>query len=254
VKKTSSWIKILIAVLVIGNLVGWTIFSQQRDQIKEHEQQVEDLRWEIGHLQSRIDAVEEERNQLFDDVRILSQKPFDVSSIAEPRRSHTVVDVFNSYQFWNTGQDIDEFFDNLHLNTGLVTWLFEDLLGESWDVSEFASLIWDGLNGAGIISVIVIGNLDLDNAKFSESNHAWLLVFYEDISSNENTIFILEPLKRTIASIPVEKELPLKRDTEREIDYMSGHGVSSLWVGGEEYLQGYIYISSLDLEADIKER
>jgi len=253
VKKTPRWVKILVVILAVSTFFGWSAYSAQRDVIKEYHQQIEDLQSEKQYLQSQIDDLTYERDKLFDDVGKLTQKPFDVSRIAEPSRSHTVEDVFNDYQFWNTGQDIDDFYYNLSLETGMFAWLYEPSLVESsWDVSDLASGIWDGLHNAGIKAVIVIGNLDSDNAKFSESNNAWLLVFYEDVSSNEKTVFILKPLEHEIVSIPVEKELPLRRDTEREIDYMSGYGVSSLWAGGEEYLQGYVYTTPLDLEADIE--
>lgn len=254
VEKTPRWVKILVVILAVSTFCGWSAYSAQRDVIKEYHQQIEDLRSGKQYLQSQIDNLEYERDELFDDVRKLTQKPFDVSRIAEPSRSHTIEDVFDARQFWNTGQDIDDFYYKLDLETALSIWLtFEPSVRESsWDVSDLASCIWDGLHNAGIKSVIVIGNLDSDNAKFSESNNAWLLVFYEDISSNEKTVFILEPLEREFVSIPVEKELPLRRDMKREIDYMSGHGVSSLWAGGEEYLQGYVYTTPPDLEADIE--
>jgi hypothetical protein len=255
VKETPRWVKILVVILAVSTFFGWSAFGGQRDEIKEYHQKIEDLRSEERYLQSQIDDLTLERDELFNDVRKLTQKPFDVSRIAEPHRSHTIEDVFNAYQFWNTGQDIDDFYYKLGLETGMFTWIGEPSLFESsWDVSDLASGIWDVLHNAEIKAVIVIGNLDSDNARFSESNNAWLLVFYEDIFSNENTVFILKPLEHEIVSIPVEKELPLRRDMKREIDYMSGYGVSSLWAGGEEYLQGYVYATSLDLEADIEER
>jgi len=250
VNKTPRWVKILIAILILGNIVGWSAYS---DQITKHRQSIEDLKREISQLKGQIENLEYERDSLFYDVKKLSQQPFDVSGISEASRSHTIEDIFDKPEFWNTGQDIDDFYNRVFLETGRATWLFEIFTGE-WNIGQFARHIWDVLSSRGIKSVIVVGNYDVNKTKFSESNHAWLLIFYQDKSTLEKTIFVVEPLERKIISIPVKNNLPLTFDEERKIDYWSGYGVTSLWIMDEKYLQGYAYTSSLDLEAELERR
>lgn len=44
---------VLIVILIIGNIVGWSLFNTRGDTINEYQRQVEDL-------QSRIDVLEED--------------------------------------------------------------------------------------------------------------------------------------------------------------------------------------------------
>ena len=79
-----------------------------------------------------------------------------------------------------------------------------------------------------IVSVIVTGNLELDNESFEECNHVWLLIFYRGTAGG--IIFIVEP-------------------TSGETDFIDSVESELL-----TYLHGYYYLSPSDLRADAKER
>ena len=61
------------------------------------------------------------------------------------------------------------------------------VFGES-DCNDMVVEIWDGLNGQGILSLIVVGNLEMSRESFEECNHAWLMVY-----SGEGSAVALDP-------------------------------------------------------------
>ena len=91
-----------------------------------------------------------------------------------------------------------------------------------FDCNDMAVELWNLLHEQGMASLIVIGNLDLENESFAECNHAWLVVPYLQIPES----FVVEP---TNGEIYVGDE-------------------------GQPYHEGYYYTSPSNLRADTWER
>jgi len=91
-----------------------------------------------------------------------------------------------------------------------------------FDCNDMAVELWDILHEQGIVSLIVVGNLDLENESFAECNHAWLVVPYL-LTPN---FFVIEPTNGEVYS-----------DEQ-----------------GTQYREGYYYTSPSHLMADIWER
>jgi len=52
--KINKIIGILIMVLIVGNIAGWSLFATRVDTIREYQKQVKDLQYEIEILQDEI--------------------------------------------------------------------------------------------------------------------------------------------------------------------------------------------------------
>lgn len=96
-----------------------------------------------------------------------------------------------------------------------------------FDCNDMAVELWNIVHKQGIGSVIVVGNLDLDNESFAESDHAWLVVPYLYLP-----LFAVEPTNGEVCRMPPP-------DEESEF---------------HQYLEGYYYTSPSNLRADIWER
>ena len=238
VEKTPRWAKILIAILVIGNIVGWSWWSGSREIINEYRQQREDLRWEVSQLQTEVDLREDDIRLLRDDLEALGWRPVDLSTIEMAKMSHAFATVVADTSFWNKRQDIDTYLDTELSGSGKISEydirnLFR--LGE-WDAIDLTKSYWEKLKDNGIVSVIVVGNLDLHGETLSECNHSWLLVFYKDWDKDGWSkteplgTLIFEPTQRYSFVIHIAPDASI------------------------QYQEGYFYTSPFELEADIKEQ
>ena len=91
-----------------------------------------------------------------------------------------------------------------------------------FDCNDMAVELWNILHKEGIVSLIVVGSLDLENETFGECNHSWLVVPY----LLNPSFLVVEPTNGEVYS------------DER----------------AEPYQEGYYYTSPSNLRADIKER
>jgi len=91
--------------------------------------------------------------------------------------------------------------------------------------------IWNMLQTAGITSIIVAGNLDLDNYTFAQCNHSWLLIFSLEESKSEPSAFALES---------TNGQLYFAGDTARNPNL-------------KRYWGGFFYTKPSDFRADFKE-
>jgi len=229
---------ILIAILIIATIAGWSASAERGDTIKEYQKQIKDLEWEVRQLQSEIDCREDDLRILEDDLSALGYRPVDLTKeTGGTNRSSTFEDVVGDSRFWNKHQDIDKYFDKLLSGSDEFSGydmknLFR--LGE-WDAIDRTTLYWEKLKDNGIISVIVVGNLDLHGETLSESNHSWLLVFYKDwdkdgwSKTKPLRALIFEPTQRYSIVIHIPPDTSI------------------------QYKEGYFYASPFELEADIKE-
>lgn len=93
------------------------------------------------------------------------------------------------------------------------------------DCADMAVDLWNMLFTQGIKSVIVVGNIDNNNATFSEANHAWLYVF-----NSEAKFCILE-------------------STTGEVFFMTTGDQND---PAMKYLSGWLYKDPSDLWKDVK--
>ncbi len=236
VKKTPRWVKILVAILIISSFVGWSAYSGQRDVIKEKRQQIEDLKWEVSQLQDEIDRNDEDIRLLRDDLQALGWRPVDFSRIEMAKRSHEFATIAGDSGFWNKRQDVDKYLDTLLSLEGKISDydLRTFFRASEWDSVDLTKMYWEELKDNGIISVIVVGNLDLHGEAFSESNHSWLLVFYKDYDENGWSktkplgLLIFEPTQRYSYVIHIHPDMSL------------------------QYREGYFYTSPFELEAEME--
>lgn len=221
-------IPVLAVILMISAMLGMSCANEYLQEIAELQQQNEELRQQIEDLHWELE-------EMAGELRAFYQKPFDLSGIEEPRRNHAIEDIMNDSQFWNRGSDVDEFFETLYsILSGkdeiITSYDLQFFLIAEWDCNDMTTSLWHTLNDRGITSIIVVGNLDLDNESFSECNYTWLLVFYKDWTGKEMTIFIVDPTKREIRIADSDPE------------------------AFKQYLEGYYYTSPFELNADIEER
>lgn len=92
--------------------------------------------------------------------------------------------------------------------------------------------IWNMLQTVGITSIIVAGNLDLDNPTFAQCNHSWLLILSLPQGKTEPGAFALES---------TNGQIYFSNDTSSN---------SSL----NRYWRGFFYTKPSDFRADFKER
>jgi len=107
------------------------------------------------------------------------------------------------------------------------------------DCNDMAIDLWNMLHKKGITSVIAIGNLDMTGEKFTESNHAWLMIF------TPKAYLVLEPTSGTVF-IPV-KDGGLACKGEAGVLYESKHSKF-------QYIEAWFYAKPSDLRADVGER
>ncbi|HEY41474.1 MAG TPA: hypothetical protein G4O18_06405 [Dehalococcoidia bacterium] len=88
------------------------------------------------------------------------------------------VDLGDAGEYWNIGwqgqstglyHTLRTFINDYSRNHDYV-------FGES-DCNDMVVEIWDNLNNQGILSLIVVGNLEMSRESFEECNHAWLMVY-----------------------------------------------------------------------------
>lgn len=96
------------------------------------------------------------------------------------------------------------------------------------DCNDMAIDIWNMLQAAGIVSIIVVGNLDLDDYTFAQCNHVWLRILAVEIGGSKPKAFVLEP---------TNGEVYFADDLERNPEL-------------NRYLRGFSYVKPSDLRAD----
>ena len=145
--------------------------------------------------------------------------------IFEPSYDSPVEEVLYNPKYWNTGwEDLDY---ELQLTAQAVSAEYYKahtyIEGET-DCNDMVVDIWNMLYTEGIISIIVIGNHDVEGEYFADCDHSWLL-----ICDSTGASFALEA---------TEGLLIFSEDVENE---------PSL----DQYWEGYFYTKPSDLKEDI---
>jgi len=98
-----------------------------------------------------------------------------------------------------------------------------------FDCNDMAVGLWNALLEKDITSVIVVGNLDLDNESFAECDHTWLLITYIGFR-----VYAIETTNGEVYSVAYD---------------IDGSGEQL-----KQYLEGYYFALPSDLRAAVKER
>ena len=138
------------------------------------------------------------------------------------------VDPVNDTKYWNTDWDVIELSRAIS-SINKQYHKTHTYVEEEFDCNDMAVGLWNALQAKNITSVMVGGNLDLDNESFAESNHTWLLVTYVGIR-----LFAVET-------------------TNGEV-YQVLYDIDSDDEGFKQYLEGYYFALPSDLRAAVKER
>jgi hypothetical protein len=93
------------------------------------------------------------------------------------------------------------------------------VFGES-DCNDMVVEIWDSLNSQGILSLIVVGNLEMSHEPFEECNHAWLMVY-----NGEGTAAALDPSRGGVYRWEDTREHPYLKQYWEGIVYADPTGL-----------------------------
>jgi hypothetical protein len=211
----------------------------QQSQAVEYQQQIEDLRSENNQLQEDIDNAKWRLNWLSDKLEKLGQKNIDLTAIKQTNNSRSLSELLVDTDYWNKRQDVNTFLEAMISGkTKISEYDVNSLaLPGEWDAIDITKSYWGKLKDNGIISLIAVGNLELQGEYFSQCNDSWLLVFYEDYENDKwrtnATPFalIFEPTDEGSFVIHIP---PLPLETSMQ------------------YTEGYFYISPEDLASDIE--
>ena len=191
--KMNKIIGILIVVLFITTIAGWTAFTGRGDTIKECQEQIKDLNREIDDLQEQIYCVSDERDQLMYDLARIYQKPLDLSGVT-PMRSYSVEDVIRDLQFWNVlpaeGELRKEDIEESYAKTICWDIVLQSMLGlYEWDILDYITSAWEALDAEGVTSVIMVDT-------FLEANRIWLIVLWTNKASETGLDWgiVIEPV------------------------------------------------------------
>jgi len=95
------------------------------------------------------------------------------------------------------------------------------------DCNDMAIDIWNMLMTDGIVSLIMVGNLEMSQERFQDCNHAWLVIYNADGAA--------------LALEPTNGEIYTWEDAQIYPHLM-------------QYWEGFVYEKPSDLRADLKER
>jgi len=154
--------------------------------------------------------------------------PEELRRLIAQGRIRVVLDPVNDTEYWNIDWDVARLYQVIH-STNKQYHETHTYIEGVFDCNDMAIDIWNMLHKQGIASVIVVGNLDLDNESFAKSNHAWLLVTYAGIR-----LFAVEPTSGKTYTIYYDMDNDSK--------------------AFKQYLEGYYFASPSDLRAAVKER
>jgi hypothetical protein len=129
-------------------------------------------------------------------------------------------------QYWNTAWSGHELYDEI-INTATSYFQTNEyVLGEA-DCNDMTVDVWHKLLEKGIISLIVVGNLEKSYETFLECNHTWLMVYND-------------------------KGAAAAADLSRGKVYVWENVSANFQL--RQYWEGFVYENPADLRADFKER
>ncbi|MFC1994892.1 J domain-containing protein [Chloroflexota bacterium] len=161
-------------------------------------------------------------------AQVVSDVPAQVVPETSPRPNHNIPieEVIEDSQYLNMSWDAIQLYRTISAINEEYYKEHVLIAGES-DSDDMAIDIWNILRKQGITSIIVTGNLGLNNERFQERNHTWLLINHRSEDAGYR-IFIVESTNGKVGAF----------------DKSTNEGL--------QYLQGYYYSSPSDFKADIE--
>ena len=105
---------------------------------------------------------------------------------ASPSHYFQLIDIIMDSQYWNTGWDATELYQTLwSINKSYRE--KHTYIKDVFDCDDMTIDLWNLLYEQGMTSVIAVGNLDMNNEKFRECDHTWLVIIHR----GEDTLYQL---------------------------------------------------------------
>jgi hypothetical protein len=130
-------------------------------------------------------------------------------------------DLGDAGEYWNTcwqGQAA-ELYSTVRALITRYSRTHNYVFGES-DCNDMVVEIWDRLNNQGILSLIVVGNLEMSREPFEECNHTWLMVY-----SGEGAAVVLDPSCGGVCSWEDTRDYPYLKQYWEGIAYQNPAGL-----------------------------
>lgn len=161
-------------------------------------------------------------------AQVVSEAPAQVVPEASPRPNHNIPieEVIKDSQYLNTSWNAITLYQTIS-SINEKYYREHVLIGDKSASDDMAIDIWNILRKQGITSIIVTGNLGLENERFRERNHTWLLINHRSEDAGYR-IFIIEPTNGKVGAFDKSTN------------------------AGLQYLQGYYYSSPSNFRADIE--
>jgi len=134
----------------------------------------------------------------------------------------------NASEYWNVDWKghASQLYDEISAVNTLYFQTHRYIPGET-DCNDMAIEVWNRLISRGIISLIVVGNLDMSQESFVDCNHTWLIVY-----SGEGSAAVVEA---------TSGEIYIWEDAQ-------------VYPCLKQYWEGFIYETPSGLRADFQER
>jgi hypothetical protein len=153
--------------------------------------------------------------------------PTQIRSIS-PSHDFTPANIVHDQQFWNADWDAGELWAKIW-SVNREYRKTHTYIEDVFDCDNMTLDLWNILHEQVITSIIVVGNLDLDEERFRECNHTWLLIQHTNEGSSYYC-YIIESTNGEVYSFDLKtKEFA-------------------------QYIEGYYYSSPSNFLADNKER
>ena len=196
-------------------------------QLSSANSQISSLQTHLTNANSQITSLGTQLSSANSQISSLQQDKVSLTELITPTKpTHTLSpnDYNVSSRYWNlawSGRDYLLQMTTQQVGTNYFQW--HTYIANETDCNDMAVDIWDMLSKQGIISLIVVGNIDKTGETWSQCNHAWLM-----IPNAAGYYFALEP-------------------TDGQLFF----GSSPLW---SQYSIGFFYAKPSDLRADIGSR
>ena len=156
--------------------------------------QLEEVRQNLDSLNSQLLTLQSERDSLNMEVAALRKQ-----LLPSPDHAASEADIWGNPEFMSvTWKDRDWEYQSKVEEIGRTYHRMHTYIPNETDCNDMAVDLWNMLFTEGIKSAIVVGNLDIGYAKFSECNHAWLIVF-----DAEGKYSVLEPTTGEVFYKPI---------------------------------------------------
>ena len=149
------------------------------------------------------------------------------TGVFEATHNIPIENLGDAFQYWNLDwkERAPQLYGEIIAVNTLYTQSHTYILGQT-DCDDMAASIWETLAAKGIISLIVVGNLEMAQESSNDCNHAWLMIY-----SGDGSAAALET---------TNGEVYTWQDTEAEP-----------WL--EQYWEGFIYEKPSDLWRDFRD-